>query len=323
MDYRKAQAALRRAGANMREARAGRKRIMKEKIGFAGLGLMGHGMAKNIVEKGWPLTVLPHRKREAVDDLKTRGAREVSSPRELAESCDILVMCVTGTPQVEALIAGGIAAAGGPRLIVDCSTSEPASTIRLAENLAPEGISFVDAPLSRTPKDAWEGTLDVMVGGDAAAVARARPVLEAFAGRVVETGPSGTGHTMKLLNNFLSMGYAALYSEALMVGAKAGLSPKVFDSVISGGRMDCLFYQTFRKYVIERDRNAHRFTINNAHKDVTYLAGFAQALGVANPVGAAVRNSFALAVGGGHGEDYVPMLSDIVAGMNGVSLTEG
>ena len=296
---------------------------MKEKIGFAGLGLMGHGMAKNIVEKGWPLTVLAHRKREAVEDLKTRGAKEVSSPRELAESCDILVMCVTGSPQVEALIGGGVAAAGGPRLIVDCSTSEPASTIRLAKSLAPTGISFVDAPLSRTPKDAWEGTLDVMVGGDTAAVARARAVLEAFAGRVVETGPSGTGHTMKLLNNFVSMGYAALYSEALMVGAKAGLSPKVFDSVISGGRMDCPFYQTFRKYVIERDRNAHRFTINNAHKDVTYLAGFAQALGVANPVGAAVRNSFALAVGGGHGEDYVPMLSDIVAGMNGVSLTDG
>ena len=160
-----------------------------------------------------------------------------------------------------------------------------------------------------------------MVGGDDAMVARARPILDAFAGRVVPTGPVGTGHTMKLLNNFLSMGYAALYAEALMVGAKAGLTAKVFDSVLRNGRMDCPFYQTFFKYVIERDRNAHRFTIANAHKDVTYLAGFAQALGVANPVGAAVRNSFALAVGTGHAEDYVPMLSDIVAEWNGTSLT--
>ena len=142
-----------------------------------------------------------------------------------------------------------------------------------------------------------------------------------FAGRIIPTGPVGTGHTMKLLNNFLSMGYAALYSEALMVGAKAGLTPAVFDSVIRGGRMDCPFYQTFFNYVIDRNPNAHRFTISNAHKDVTYLASFAQAMGAANPIGAAVRNSFALAVGTGHGDDYVPTLSDLVAKFNNVSLT--
>jgi len=293
---------------------------MKEKIGFIGVGLMGHGMAKNIVEKGWPLTVLGHRRREAVEDLKSRGAAEASSPRQLASACDIVLLCVTGSPQVEALIHGeeGLAAAGKPLLIVDCSTSEPAVTTRLAMSLAAKHITLIDAPLSRTPKDAWEGSLDVMVGGDPEVVERARPVLEAFAGRIIPTGPVGTGHTMKLLNNFLSMGYAALYSEALMIGAKAGLSAKVFDSVIRGGRMDCGFYQTFFKYVLERDRNAHRFTIVNAHKDVTYLAGFAEALGVANPIGAAVRNSYALAVGGGHGETYVPMLSDLVAQWNGV-----
>ena len=297
--------------------------MSKDRVGFVGLGLMGHGMAKNIVEKGWPLTVLAHRKRESVEDLKGRGATEATSPRQLAETCDVVVLCVTGSPQVEAIIQGedGLAAAGKPLLIIDCSTSEPASTTRLAAALAPKTIRLIDAPLSRTPKDAWEGTLDVMVGGDDATVARARPILEAFAGRVVPTGPVGTGHTMKLLNNFVSLGYAALYAEALMVGAKAGLTAKVFDSVLRDGRMDCPFYQTFFKYVIERDRNAHRFTIANAHKDVTYLAGFAQALGVANPVGAAVRNSFALAVGTGHAEDYVPMMSDIVAEWNGTSLT--
>ena len=297
--------------------------MSKERVGFIGLGLMGHGMARNLVEKGWPLTVLAHRKRESVEDLKGRGATEATSPRQLADSCDVVVLCVTGSPQVEAIVQGedGLAAAGKPLLIIDCSTSEPASTTRLAATLAPKGIELIDAPLSRTPKDAWEGTLDVMVGGGDATVARARPILEAFAGRIVPTGPVGTGHTMKLLNNFVSLGYAAVYAEALMVGAKAGLTAKVFDSVLRNGRMDCPFYQTFFKYVIERDRNAHRFTIANAHKDVTYLAGFAQALGVANPVGAAVRNSFALAVGTGHAEDYVPMMSDIVAELNGTSLT--
>ncbi len=295
---------------------------MTDRIGFIGVGLMGHGMAKNIVEKGFPLTVLAHRKREAVDDLKARSAKEAASPRAVAEGSDVVVLCVTGSPEVEAIVLGpdGLASAGKPLMIVDCSTSEPASTRRLAAELAPKGIAFVDAPLSRTPKDAWEGTLDVMVGGDPANVARARPILETFAGRIVETGPVGTGHTMKLLNNFIAMGYAALYSEALTVGAKAGLSPAVFDAVIRNGRMDCLFYQTFFRYVIERDRNAHRFTLANASKDMTYLAGFALALGVANPLGAAVRNAFAQAVATGHGEDYVPMLSDLVAEWNGTSL---
>ena len=297
---------------------------MKERIGFIGVGLMGHGMAKNLVEKGFPLTVLAHSKREAVDDLVKRGAREAKSARDVAEASDAVVLCVTGSPQVEAIVHGeeGLAAAGKPLLVIDCSTSDPAVTRRLAVSLAARGVSLVDAPLSRTPKDAWEGTLDVMVGGDEAAVKRARPILEAFAGRIVTTGPVGAGHAMKLLNNFLSMGYAALYAEALMIGAKAGLSAEVFDSVIRGGRMDCPFYRTFFKYVLERDRDAHRFTIANAHKDVTYLAGFAETLGVANPLGAAVRNSFALAVGAGHGDGYVPMLSDYVAQWNGLPAPE-
>ena len=297
--------------------------MSKERIGFAGVGFMGHGMAKNIVEKGWPLTVLGHRRREAVEDLKGRGAREATSARELAQASDVVVLCVTGSPQVEALVNGpdGLASAGKPLLIVDCSTSEPSVTTRLAAALAPKGITLIDAPLGRTPKDAWEGTLDVMVGGEPAAVERARPLLEAFARRVVHTGPTGTGHTMKLLNNFLSMGYAALYAEALALGAKAGLTPQTFDRVIRGGRMDCGFYQTFFKYVLERDRDAHKFTLRNALKDTTYLAAFANATDTANPLGAAVRNSFALAVGTGRGDDYVPMLSDIVANLNGVSLT--
>jgi 3-hydroxyisobutyrate dehydrogenase-like beta-hydroxyacid dehydrogenase len=296
--------------------------LTREKIGFVGVGLMGHGMAKNLVEKGWPLTVLGHRNRQPVEDLKQRGAREASSARDLALKSDIVVLCVTGSQQVESLVHGpdGLAAAEKRLLVIDCSTSDPSVTTRLAAELAVNAITLIDAPLGRTPKDAWEGKLDVMVGGEAAVVERARPVLEAFAGRIIPTGPTGTGHTMKLLNNFLSMGYAALYAEALMLGAKVGLTPQVFDNVIRGGRMDCGFYQTFFKYVLERDRDAHKFSLRNGLKDVTYLSGLANATGTANPVGAAVRNSFALAVGSGRGEDYVPMLSDVVAEMNGVSL---
>lgn len=295
---------------------------MKERIGFIGLGYMGSGMAANLQKKGWPLTVYARRSRETLEKLVAAGAAEARTPREMAAACDIVVLCVTGSPEVIETIDGadGLASAGKPLMIVDCSTSDPAVTVRLAAELAQKRISLIDAPLGRTPKDAAEGTLDVMVGGPSDLVERARPVLEAFAGRVIATGPVGTGHTMKLLNNFLSMGYGALYAEALALGAKAGLTPKVFDSVIRGGRMDCGFYQTYFDYVVNRNENAHRFAISNALKDMSYLASFAQAAVIANPLGAAVRNSYAGAVATGHGGDFVPMLSDIIAAQNGVDL---
>lgn len=298
--------------------------MAKARVGFAGVGLMGHGMAKNILQKGFALTVLAHRNRAPVDDLVGRGAAEAESPRDLAERSDLVVICVTGSPQVEALVLGGngLASAGKPLTIVDCSTSDPSSTVRLAAELAGRGITLVDAPLSRTPADAEAGTLDVMCGAPADVFERVRPILDTFAARVVHTGPVGSGHTMKLLNNFLAMGYAALYSEALTLGAKAGLTPQVFDAVIRDGRMDSPFYRTFFRWVLDRDPNAHRFAIGNAAKDMTYLSGFANSVGVANLMGSAVRNSFVLAVNAGKGEDFVPMLSDFVAAQNGVTLAE-
>jgi 3-hydroxyisobutyrate dehydrogenase-like beta-hydroxyacid dehydrogenase len=297
---------------------------MKERIGFIGVGAMGSGMAGNLLAKGWPLTVLAHRKREAIDRLVAQGAREAATPKALAEQSDVIVVCVTGSPQVEQVVKGkdGLTAAGKPLLIIDCSTCNPSVTTELAAELAGQQITLIDAPLGRTPKEAAEGKLDVMVGGARDAVARARPVLEAFAGRIIPTGPVGTGHTMKLLNNFISMGYSAIYSEALMLGAKAGLTPQVFDSVVRGSRMDCSFYQAFFDFVLNRNENAQRFAMVNALKDMSYLASFAQASGAVNPMGAAVRNSFAAAVAAGQGEAFVPALSDVVAAANGVSLVD-
>jgi 3-hydroxyisobutyrate dehydrogenase-like beta-hydroxyacid dehydrogenase len=295
---------------------------MKDRIGFIGVGAMGSGMAANLLKKGWPLTVMAHSRRGAVEELKSLGANEAANPRDLAAASDVVIFCVTGSEQVQALISGpeGILSAQKPLLLIDCSTSNPAITIRLAEDLASQGITLVDAPLARTPKEAAEGTLDVMAGGSTEALARARPILEAFAARIVETGPVGTGHTMKLLNNFVSMGYSAIYSEALMVAAKAGLTPQVFDSVLRGSRMDCGFYQAFFDFVLNRNENAQRFAMANALKDMSYLASLAQALQAANPIGAAVRNSFATAVAAGHGQSFVPALSDVIAIANGVSL---
>lgn len=299
--------------------------MSKERIGFIGVGLMGHGMAANIVGKGYPLTVMANRNREPVEDLIKRGANEAKTPKAVAEASDIVFLCVTGAPQVETIVNGPDGLKAGARrgmAIVDTSTSEPTLTRRLAEELAPLGITFLDAPLSRTPKEAWEGKLDVMAGGSEADLARVRPVIDCFAGRVIHVGPTGAGHTMKIVNNFVSMGYAALYAEALAVAKANGVAPKAVNAVMGGGRMDCGFFQTFFKYVVERDENAHRFTLSNAHKDMRYCANMAQASGIANPLGNAVKNYFAMAEAQGNGGKYVPMLSDEVARWNGVNLVD-
>ncbi|WP_127088638.1 NAD(P)-dependent oxidoreductase [Aquabacter cavernae] len=292
----------------------------RARIGFIGVGLMGHGMARNFLEKGFALTVLGHRNRAPVEDLVARGASEASSPEDLAARSDIVFLCVTGAAQVEPLVRGLVDGAASGLHIVDCSTSEPTLTMALHAELKPLGIQMCDAPLGGTPANAAEGTLSAMVGAEPDAFARIAPAIAAFAARTVHVGAPGAGHTMKLLNNFLSLGYGAIYAEALALAAKVGVTPQTFDSVIRGSRMDCGFYQTYMKYVLERDVNAHRFTLSNAHKDMRYVNNLASATGAANFVGASVKNIYAAAEGLGHGAWNVPQISDVVATLNGVSL---
>ncbi|MFT3953352.1 MAG: NAD(P)-dependent oxidoreductase [Piscinibacter sp.] len=293
----------------------------KPVVGFIGVGLMGHGMAKNLVTKGHPLVIMGHRNREPVEHLLSLGAREAATPRELAQQCEIVHLCVTGSPQVEALLRrpdGLLAGARPGTVIVDCSTSNPVSTLALAAEADARGVHFVDAPLSRTPKEAEAGTLDTMVGASPEVFARLEPVLRCWAGNVVRLGPVGLGHKMKLINNFVAMGYAALFSEALAIARKAGLTVEQFHSVIGSGRMRSPFYDTFMQWTLAHDENAHRFTISNAHKDMRYLAAMANEAGAVNPLQADVKNMFAAMEAAGEGARFVPMLADFVARLNGL-----
>ncbi len=289
-----------------------------ETIGFIGLGNMGHGMAKNIVEKGYPLTVLGRRNRKPVEDLIGRGAKEAKSVTELAAASSIVVLCVTASRDVEEIARGLKEGLKPGSIVIDTSTSDPNSTLALAADFAKSQVEFVDAPLSRTPKEAWEGTLDTMVGATETAFARVKPLLATFAGKIVHIGGVGDGHKMKLINNFISLGYGALYSEALALAQKVGISPERFDSVIRGGRMDCGFYQTFMRWTLEGEPNAHKFSIANAYKDLRYLASMADAAGLANPMGSATKNAFAEASAAGGAGHFVPMVATYVERANGV-----
>lgn len=293
---------------------------MVERIGFVGVGLMGHGMAANILKGGYPVTVIAHRNRAPVEDLVARGAAEAGSLADLAGASDVVFVCAPGSPQVEAIVADLAPALAAGSVIVDCSTADPVSTEALAARLAGQGIAMADAPLGGTPVQAEAGELSTMVGADPDTFPRIEPILKTWAAAIVHIGPSGDGHRMKLINNFLSLGYGAMYAEAIALARKVGISVETFDSVIRGGRMDCGFYQTFMGYALEGNRESHKFTLTNAHKDMRYLASMADAAGLSNPIGNAVKNSYALAraTGGEGPEDYVPHLVDFIARANGI-----
>ena len=289
-------------------------------IGFIGVGLMGHGIAKNILAAGYQISILAQTNRIPVEDLITRGAREAASLEDLASISSIIHICAPGSPEVETIIKNLMPHLNSGTIIIDCSTSDPRSTIRLAADLEAQGFHMADAPLGGTPVQAESGELSTMIGASELVFDKIKPVVASWAGSIVHMGQNGAGHKMKLLNNFLSLGYAALYSEALALSEKVGITTPQFDSVIRGSRMDCGFYQTFMGYAVEGNRDAHKFTLTNALKDTRYLGAMADEVNLANPIGNAVKNSFALAhAAGGNGpEDYVPHLTDFIMKFNKV-----
>lgn len=291
-----------------------------EKVGFVGAGLMGHGMAKNLLEKGYQLTTIAHRNRAPVDDLVGRGASEANSLADVAAASSIIFICLTDSAAVEAVVAGLKPGLASGTVIVDCSTANPSSTERLAADLAELGVDYADAPLGGTPVQAEAGALQCMIGGSEEVFARIEPVVAAWAAKIVHIGKLGDGHRMKLVNNFISLGYGALYAEALALAGKVGISAETFDSVIGGSRMDCGFYQTFMACTLEGNRESHKFTLSNAYKDMKYVEAMANDARFVTSLSSAVKNSYAVAVtGGGSGaEDYVPHLPEYIARANGL-----
>jgi len=299
----------------------------KQRVGFIGVGLMGHGMAKNIVEKGYPLTVMGHRNRKPVKDLVKRGAKEARSPAEMARNCDVIFLCVTSSVQVEDLIrrkdgimAGAQASKRKGLIVVDCSTADPNSTIALAGELAPLGVRLIDAPLGRSPKEAEEGLLNTFVGADAKTMKEVRPIIETWAENIIHVGPVGAGHKMKLVNNFVAMSYVAVYAEAFTAAKKTGVPLEKFHEVISAGGLNSGMFQNVCKWVIGGDPKAHEFTIANCDKDIRYFNQLADAERLTTTVASAVKQSYAMAMAMGRGDRNMPMLADAVANFNGVTL---
>ncbi|MCP5272316.1 MAG: NAD(P)-dependent oxidoreductase [Burkholderiaceae bacterium] len=277
-------------------------------IGFIGAsGLMGHGMAKHLLAKGHALAITVHRNRERVADLLAAGATESPSPADLAARSELLFLCVTGSPQVEANLEAILAAPKPGLVIVDCSTSEPDSTARLRERCAAAGMTFVDAPLSRTPVEAEAGRLNVMVGAEPALFAQIEPVLKCFAENVFHVGGPGAGHTIKLLNNFIAQAICTATAEAFAVGTKAGVDLKQLVALIGMGPVNCGLFQAMAK-TLDGQMDGLKFELDNARKDVRYYTHLAKNQGTPSVVGEAVHQALALASALGHGRKFVPAL---------------
>ncbi|MCG8511241.1 MAG: NAD(P)-dependent oxidoreductase [Rhodospirillales bacterium] len=286
-----------------------------ERIGFIGVGLMGHGIARNILEKGYPLTVMGHRNRAPVEDLVARGAREAKAISELVAESDLVFLCVTGSKQVEGLVygEGGILACLDPgKVLVDTSTASPVSTMRIAADVAKKGASFVDAPLTRTPKEAEEGRLNVMLGGDPGTISRVRPAIETFAENIYVAGPQGAGHALKILHQYVALANSLVFAEAVACARAAEVDIATFCDVLVSGGGDSKALQRMRPYALEGDDSLARFSLSNALKDLNYFSEMLAEVPIDSDTSEAVRRTFERAVGDGFGDAPIPRLIDAV-----------
>jgi 3-hydroxyisobutyrate dehydrogenase-like beta-hydroxyacid dehydrogenase len=288
---------------------------VKKNVGMIGIGMMGHGIASNVIKKGWPLAVLEHPGNQPLDALKAAGARTFQRPADLAAASDIIILVLTGSPQVEAVItgAGGVLQGMKPgTIVIDCSTAVPASTQRMAQAVEAVGGRFLDTPMTRTPKEAAEGRLNLLVGGDAALLEECRPLLSCFAENVTHAGPVGAGHSMKLLHNFVSLGFITLLSEAAACAAHHGVAPDVFIDVLGKGGGGGAALERVRPYLMSRDVSGLRFSVANACKDLGYYNTMATEAGSDTAVAAAVQATLDRANREAP-QALMPELSDIMA----------
>ncbi len=254
---------------------------MRETVGFIGLGIMGRGMANNLLRAGFPLRVW-NRTASRMDELVQAGATAGSSPADVAAQSSIVVSCVSDTPDVEAVLLGPDGVIEGARpgtLVIDMSTISPQATITIAEQLAAKEIAMLDAPVSGGSEGATRGTLSIMIGGDAAQVERAMPLFEAMGKTITHVGGAGSGQTVKLVNQILVVGNALAMSEALLFAQAGGVDLQKTVAAVSQGAGGSWMFTNRAPQILARDWRPG-FSLDLQQKDVRLVLDAAQQLGV-------------------------------------------
>ncbi len=285
------------------------------KIGMVGIGMMGQGIATNIVKHAYPMVLLEHPGNRPLQDLVAAGATTTPSAAALAAAVDVVILCVTGSPEVEDVLyrEGGLLEGLKPgTIVIDCSTAIPSSTLKVAASVEKAGGRFLDAPMTRTPKEAADGRLNLIVGGSSDLFEICRPLFECFAENMTLAGPVGSGHRLKLLHNFVSLGFSAVLAEAAACADRSGIDPHVLVEILGKGGGDGVILKRLSPYILSRDGAGFRFSIANALKDMGYYTTMAQEAGAALAMAEAARQTYAAALKNGP-DATVPELVTILS----------
>lgn len=249
------------------------------KIGFIGLGLMGSAMVECLQKAGKDLVILGNTSRANIDAAIARGATEVSTARELATICDVIMLCMGTSDHVESRVYGDDGIIAGLRkdaVVIDFGTSLPASSKKIAADMSAAGGVFLDAPLGRTPAHAVDGLLNIMASGDKAGFDRVKPLLDTLGENVFHLGAVGSGHSIKLINNFFGMSVATAWAEAMAMADSAGLDRQQVYDVVSAGPLHSGMMDFVSAYALKDDPTKLEFSIRNALKDVGYYRQMAK-----------------------------------------------
>jgi 2-hydroxy-3-oxopropionate reductase len=284
-----------------------------EKIGFIGLGLMGGAMVARLQDKGYSVTVLGNRDRTELDKAIARGATEATDARDLAAQSDIIMLCVGTSQHVESRMRGADGVIAGMKpgaIVIDFGTSLPDSTRVLADEVAAAGGTYLDAPIGRTPTHARDGMINLMCAGDQASFDQVHSVLQDLAENVFHLGPVGSGHTVKLINNFFGQTVSNALSEAFAIADATGVDRKNVFDVMFAGPLGSPFMAFMADYALEGDPSKLAFSIANATKDVGYYVQMAEDAGTPSYMAPAPLKMMQGALEDGMGDKLVPELLD-------------
>ena len=292
------------------------------RIGYIGVGLMGHGAAKNIVIKGYPLTVFDPYAKDSVRDLVQRGATEAASVLDLASKSDFVFLNLPSSQDVEQVVYGADGLMGASRagmIIVDSTTADPRITRKIGADFAARSVQMIDAPNGRTPKEIEAGKVSTYVGGSKEAIDRVMPVFSCYADTIIRTGELGSGTTMKLVNNFITIGTGALIAEAVATAHKLGVDLNILVEVLSAGGANSVMFQWMKPWIIEGDDSHLQGPFRIAAKDIKLYARLADSAPAMSILATAVVQIYQLALIQGHANKNLPVLPGILAELNGSS----
>ena len=289
------------------------------KVAFIGMGTMGAPMALNLMKAGHEVTV-HNRTREREEPVAQAGAKRAASPKEAAAGAEVVITCVSDTPDVEAMIMGeeGVIQSAQPgTIVIDMSTISPVATQKMARALADKGVKMMDAPVSGGSEGAQKGTLTIMAGGQEEDLEKVRPVLEAMGASITLMGPVGSGQMTKAINQIAISGTYMALAEGLTLGLKAGLDLEKVCQAISGGVAGSWILQNRSGNMIKNEYPLG-FKTSLHHKDLGIALDTAKELGVAAPLSALVAQVETSLISQGFGEEDMSNLARAVRRMSGL-----